>query len=105
MVKCPKCGKEVSELDKKCKYCGFVFGENDDNGENTDDENYSYVSGYNVFLFTLALFIFFGGIILGEDNTFLMFTVWISGIILLTFINLQKNILQELRKLNDKIDY
>ncbi len=27
MIKCPDCGKEIKETDKRCPYCGYVMGE------------------------------------------------------------------------------
>lgn len=72
--------------------------------EENYDESYAYVSGYNVFLVILALFFIFGGIFVGQESTVLMVSVWFSGIVLIVIINLLKNILEELRILNDKID-
>ena len=106
-MKCPRCKKEVSELDEKCKYCGLDFEQyeqrikkmEEDNQENYD----SYVTGYNVFLWILAILIFIGGIIMGQEETSIMFVCWISGIIFQVIMNMLKNIIEELRKLNMKI--
>lgn len=108
MIRCPRCKKEVSELDEKCKYCGLVFDEykpeeteQDSNGN--EESNYSYVAGYNLFLWIFATLIFVGGIIIGQEETSLMLICWIVGIIFLVIVNMLKNVVQELRILNSKI--
>ena len=106
MMKCPRCKKEVSELDEKCKYCGLVFEDyeqKEKKTENDREENYSYVTGYNVIMWIFAIMIFVGGIIIGQGETGLIFACWIGGIIFLVIINMLKNIIEELRILNSKI--
>lgn len=106
MMKCPRCKKEVSELDEKCKYCGLDFEKYEQKVKNEDselEEDQGYVTGYNVFLWILAILTIIGGIIVGQGETAIMFTCWIAGIILLMIINMLKNIIEELRILNSKI--
>lgn len=106
MMKCPGCKKEVSELDEKCKYCGLDFEKYDQKVKNEDDnleENQGYVTGYNIFLWILAILIFIGGLVAGQEETSIMFTCWIAGIVFLVIINMLKNIIEELRILNSKI--
>lgn len=105
-MKCPRCKKEVSELDEKCKYCGLIFEDYEQKEkeiENDREENYSYVTGYNAIMWIFAIIIFVGGIIIGQEETGLIFTCWIGGIIFLVIINMLKNIIEELRILNSKI--
>lgn len=106
MMKCPRCKKEVSELDEKCKYCGLDFEKYEQKVKSEDEEleeNQGYVTGYNVFLWILAILIFIGGIIVGQEETSIMFTCWITGIIFLVIMNMLKNIIEELRILNSKV--
>lgn len=105
MMKCPRCKKEVSELDEKCKYCGLDFEKYEQKAQNDNDlrENQGYVTGYNIFLWILAILILIGGLVVGQEATSIMFTCWIAGIILLVIINMLKNIIEELRILNSKI--
>ena len=105
-MKCPRCKKEVSELDEKCKYCGLVFEDYEQEEQNSaedKEENPSYVKGYNILMWIFAIIIFVGGIILGQEETALIFTCWIGGIIFLVIINMLKNIINELRILNSKM--
>lgn len=106
MMKCPRCKKEVSELDEKCKYCGLDFEKYEQKVKNEDDdsgENQGYVTGYNIFLWILAILIFIGGLVVGQEETSIMFTCWIAGIIFLIIMYMLKNIIEELRILNSKI--
>lgn len=106
MMKCPRCKKEVSELDEKCKYCGLDFEKYEQKVKNEDDdsgENQGYVTGYNIFLWILAILIFIGGLVVGQEETSIMFICWIAGIIFLIIMNMLKNIIEELRILNSKI--
>ena len=106
MMRCPRCKKEVSELDEKCKYCGLDFEKYEQKLKNENDEleeNQGYVTGYNVFLWILAILIFIGGIIVGQEETGIMFTCWITGAIFLVIMNMLKNIIEELRILNSKV--
>lgn len=105
-MKCPRCKKEVSELDEKCKYCGLNFEKYEQKVKNEDDnleEKQGYVTGYNIFLWILAILIFIGGLVAGQEETSIMFTCWIAGIVFLVIINMLKNIIEELRILNSKI--
>ena len=105
-MKCPRCKKEVSELDEKCKYCGLDFEKYEQKVESESEniiENRGYVTGYNMILWILAILIFIGGIIIGQEETSIMFICWISGFIFLLIINMLKNIIEELRILNSKI--
>ncbi len=106
MMKCPRCKKEVSELDEKCKYCGLDFEKYEQKAENEIEdpgENPGYVTGYNIVLWILGILIFIGGIVIGQEEISIMFTCWIAGIIFLLIINMLKNIIEELRILNSKI--
>lgn len=106
MIKCPRCKKEVSELDENCKYCGLDFEKFEQKAENEVEdleENRGYVTGYNIILWILAILIFIGGIVVGQEETSIMFTCWIAGISFLLIINMLKNIIEELRILNSKI--
>ena len=105
MVRCPRCKKEVSELDEKCKYCGLIFDDYkpQEIEKDSEESNYSYVTGYNIFLWILGIFIFVGGIIIGQEEFSLILSCWICGTIFLVILNLLKNIVQELRILNSKI--
>lgn len=106
-MRCPRCKKEVSELDEKCKYCGLDFEQYEQKMKEIEKDNQEdyggYVTGYNIFLWILAILIFIGGIIIGQEETSIMFTCWISGVVFLVIINMLKNIIEELRKLNEKI--
>lgn len=105
-MKCPRCKKEVSELDEKCKYCGLDFEKYEQKVKKEDDnleETQGYVTGYNIFLWMLAILIFIGGLVVGQEETNIMFTCWIAGIVFLVIINMLKNIIEELRILNSKI--
>lgn len=106
MLKCPRCKKEISELDEKCKYCGLDFANYEQevqSQENSQEENQGYVTGYNVFLAILTILLFIGGLIIGQEETNIMLTCWIAGLVLLVIVNMLKNIIEELRKLNEKI--
>lgn len=106
MMKCPRCKKEVWELDEKCKYCGLNFEkyeqETEDKEEYYQEEN-GYVTGYNVFLIVLGILIFLGGILFAQEEIDMMLLCWTGGIVFLVIINMLKNIVEELRKLNAKI--
>lgn len=106
MIKCPRCNREVSELDETCKYCGLKFSEYEErksNRESNTDDKPSYVTGYNIFMWVVAIMIFIAGIVVGQEETTIMFTYWFSGIIFLVITNMLKNIVEELRILNSKI--
>lgn len=105
MTKCPNCGKQASELDEKCKYCGVNFEKFEEKKQEIEskENEYSYVTAYNAFICIAAIVIFVGGIMLGQEETSIMFTCWISGLIVLVIMNMLKNIIEELRKLNAKI--
>lgn len=106
-MKCPRCKKQVSELDEKCQYCGLDFEKYEQKMKErakTSKADSGYVTGYNVFLWILGILIFIGGIIIGQEETSIIFICWFSGIIFLVIMNMLKNIIEELRKLNDKID-
>lgn len=107
MMKCPKCGATVSELDEKCKQCGVNFEkyEQSNRYKKNDEETVNgYVTGYNVFLGILGILIFIGGIILGQEDVTIMFVSWIGGAIFLVFMNMLKDILEELRKISSIIN-
>ena len=106
MIKCSKCGKSVSELDEKCKYCGVDFErfEQTNFQEKDEDTSEGYVTGYNVFICILGILIFVGGIIIGQEEINVMFISWISGGIFLVIINMLKNIIEELRILNSSMN-
>lgn len=106
MLTCPNCGKKVSELDEKCKYCGVDFEKYEKKVENQteySEESQGYVTGYNIFLCIIAILIFVGGLIIGQSQSSIMFGCWIAGIIFLIILNMLKNIIKELRILNSKI--
>ena len=105
MIKCPRCHKEVSELDDKCKYCGLVFEdyEQEHQEEQQGQETVSYVSGYNIFLCILGILILIGAIIIGQEEVSLAIICLVSGMIFLVILNMLKNIIEELRILNSKI--
>ena len=106
MVKCPRCKKEVSELDEKCKYCGLDFEKYEQRvvkQEDTIEGNEGYVTGYNVLLWIFAILIFIAGLIIGQGETNIIFTCWIAGVIFIIILNMLKNIIEELRILNSKV--
>ena len=90
MVKCPRCKKEISELDEKCKYCGLDFANYEQKMQSQEnyekEEEQGYVTGYNVFLAILAILLFIGGLIIGQEEINIMLTFWIAGIILLVIM-------------------
>lgn len=105
MLKCPRCMKEISELDEKCKYCGLDFSKYEEKiqkQEISEDEKQGYVTGYNILLVILAVFLFIGGLVIGQEDTNIMLMSWGAGIVLLAIMNMLKNIIEELRKLNEK---
>lgn len=106
MIKCPRCKREVSELDETCKYCGLKFSEFEERRSNREDNiesKPSYVTGYNIFMWIVAIIVFIAGIVVGQEETSVMFACWFSGIVFLVITNMLKNILEELRILNSKI--
>lgn len=63
-------------------------------------ENRDYVSMYRWILIVFAFLFFVGGIFLGLENISIMFSCWIGGTIFLVFMNMIKDILEELRKIS-----
>lgn len=105
MIRCPRCKKEVSELDEKCKYCGLDFSRYEEAKLKRESKNIeeNYVTGYNVFIIILVIVLFFGGIFIAQDNTNILLTLWGVGIVSIVIVNMLKDIINELRKMNAKI--
>lgn len=105
-MRCPRCEKENNENQEICQYCGYNLKEYKERvrlrKENMNTTN-GFATGYNVFIGILAILIFIGGIIVGQNETYIMFACWILGIIFLVIINMLKNIIEELRKISAKI--
>ena len=64
----------------------------------------NFIVGYNIFIGISSFFVFVLGIALSEQfNNVVVITFWILGATILIFINLLKNIVVELKKINLKI--
>lgn len=62
-------------------------------------ENADYVRGYSIIIVVMIFFIFFLGLYLGVSiNWIAAFICWGSGFVYILFVNILKDILQELRK-------
>lgn len=105
MLKCPKCGKEVSELDEKCKNCGIKFEDYEKERPKINNETNSetYTQKYSLFIIALLIIILIAGIIAGQEESVMMWYVWGAGIIFVVIVNMIRCILDELRRLNAKI--
>lgn len=77
-----------------------------------ENKKVDYVEGYRTIIYIVAVIIILVGLFLGfspqgEDKSVVdliaMFTCWISGGIFIIFLNILKDIINELRILNSKI--
>lgn len=59
-----------------------------------------YISNYRWIIIIFGFLIFVGGIFLGQKDVTMMFVSWIVGAVFLVFMNMIKDILEELRKIS-----
>lgn len=63
----------------------------------------SYVSNYQIIEGIIGIIFFALGIFIGQNNFTIILTVWLVGVTLILLINILKDILNELRKINIKL--
>ena len=63
----------------------------------------SYVSNYQIIEGIIGIVFFVLGIFIGQNNFTVILTVWLVGVTLILLINILKDILIELRKINIKL--
>ena len=71
--------------------------------ENIENIENEYVANYRFILFVVGIMIFITGVMVGQSNKLAMFYVWVVGGIFLVFMNMLKDILHELRKMNSNL--
>ncbi len=107
-MKCPKCNKEISELDEKCAYCGMNFEEYESQKEIEENEEFEY-GNKTVFLrFVMGIQLI--GCIIGaialwsNEEIGLGFIVLFGGIIAAAFIKGFTDIIDLLDNINNKLN-
>lgn len=106
-MECPKCKKEVNELDETCPKCGLVFEEYEDekkNNEETDmlGDKTAFLKFINVL--QLIGFIIMMIIQMNNEEQIQGIISLVTGIVLFAFIKGFTNIIDLLDEINRKID-
>lgn len=107
-MKCPKCNKEVSELEEKCTSCGLNFEEHENQKETKENEEFEY-GNKTVFLrFVIGIQLIaciIGAIVLwSNEETGLGFIVLFGGIIAAAFLKGFTDIIDLLDNINNRLN-
>lgn len=107
-MKCPKCNKEVSELEEKCAFCGLDFEEYENQQKTEENENSEYGSKTIIlkFLTTIQLIgcLICAIILWSNEEIGLGFIALIGGIIASAFIKGFTDIIDLLDEINNKLN-
>lgn len=107
-MKCPKCNKEVSELEEKCTSCGLNFEEYESQKETEGNENSEYVDKTVFLRFIMGIQIIgciIGAIVLwSNEETGLGFIVLFGGLIAAAFTKGFTDIIDLLDNINNKLN-
>lgn len=108
MMKCPKCKKEVSELDEKCKYCGIDFEKyeqeeaQEEIQEEIAEDNKTFlikiINTIQVIACIIISIVFFS-----DENIIEGIIILIISFVIFTFIKGFQNIIELLDNINRKI--
>ena len=113
LIKCPKCGKEISDKAPACIHCGssinskksIVIAE-DETQKNIDTLN-TLATVLRVIFIVAAIICFMAAIGIGDEEGFILFipaiSAIISGIILPAFIKWKALILKNVYDINRKL--
>ena len=103
-IKCPICGKEVSELDDKCPYCGLYFDDFEEQKiDNMEDTTNKIILLKIINYIQLIGFIILGIINFNSENILLGIIYIVIGLVLFAFIKGFSDIIDLLDSINNKI--
>lgn len=104
-MKCPKCNKEVSELEEKCTFCGLNFEEYESQKENENPEYADKTIFLRFIIGVQVIGCIIGAIILwNNEETGLGFIVLFGGLIAAACTKGFTDIIDLLDNINNKLN-
>lgn len=113
--KCIKCGTNSVNHDEMCENCYKEEKEIEESNtrEKEQEKIYDYTKNYTTTILVFSIIILITGIVLafvfgigsgeGKPNTVVAIVIWGCGSLFITFLVMLKDIINELRKINEKL--
>ncbi len=83
-MKCEKCGKEISELDEKCPFCGYTEEESKKQKNTTNAQRLNIIANINLFIMLISSVFIFISAIKDYTNEFDFFRILLGIIVAIT---------------------